>query len=159
MKTLKEHMYEGLLAGQEETMMQGVNASMEVSVVEKLFGKSTTDIWEGIENMRNLLIENNAKVHKTTNKMKWSDKFFIQIDETGNRQCSDFMLLKRYGSNWCVFMINVTEPIERSYHFIVDSWYSRVQPNLSPKVGTMYEVPDSLNHICEKIVDKGEKTR
>ena len=142
----------------ESTLSAGENISMTVATVNKLFGHNTSDIWEGIENLRNLLIENDAKIHKTTNKLKLSDKFFIQLDETGNRQCPDMMLLKRYGSNWYVLMINVTEPISRSYGFYVDSW-SRVQPNLSPKTGTIYEAPDVLIDICKKIIERGEQTR
>ena len=83
-----------------------------------------------IDNFKLALDNANAKIHKTTNRIKNSDNFFIQISPN-HGYAFDFMLFKRYGSNWYIFIIDINNP--KIYSLIVDSWQS-LQPNLSPKL-------------------------
>jgi hypothetical protein len=41
---------------------------------------------------------------------------------------------------------------------MIESWQS-LQPNLSPKVSTIYEVPSNMEKLCDDILNKAEKYR
>ena len=106
-----------------------------------------------IDNFKLALDNANAKIHKTTNRIKNSDNFFIQISPNPG-YAFDFMLFKRYGSNWYIFIIDINNP--KIYSLIVDSWQS-LQPNLSPKNTYLYEVPEQMNDLCTDILHQAKQ--
>ena len=106
-----------------------------------------------IDNFKLSLDNANAKIHKTTNRIKNSDNFFIQITPNPG-YTFDFMLFKRYGSNWYIFIIDMNDP--KIYSLIVDSWQS-LQPNLSPKNAYLYEVPEQMNNLCKDIFHQAKQ--
>ena len=106
-----------------------------------------------IDNFKLALDNANAKIHKTTNKIKNSDKFFIQIPHNPG-YTFDFMLIKRYGSNYYIFTIDINTP--KMYDLRVESWQS-LQPNLSPKISYLYEVPEHMNDLCTDILHQAKQ--
>lgn len=122
-------------------------------LLKGLFLPSKENISITINNFKSALDNANAKIHKTTNRIKNSDNFFIQIPHNA-RDTFDFMLFKRYGSNWHIFIIDMNDP--KIYSLIVDSWQS-LQPNLSPKIAYLYEVPKHMNNLCLNIFDQAKQ--
>ena len=124
-------------------------------LINGLFNHSLENIEDTINTLKNILVKNKAKTYKTTNKIKISDKFFIQIPNSKG-YTYDLMLFKRYGSNWYIFTIDTNA--RRVWSLMVESWQS-LQPNLSPKVSTIYEVPSNMEKLCDDILNKAGKYR
>ena len=118
-----------------------------------LFQSHKEYIQTTIDNFKLALDNANAKIHKTTNKIKNSDKFFIQIPHNPG-DTFDFMLIKRHGSNWSIFTININA--SRMYDLRVESWQS-LQPNISPKITYLYEVPEHMNELCTDIFHQAKQ--
>ena len=122
-------------------------------LLKGLFLPSKEAISITINNFKLALDNANAKIHKTTNRIKNSDNFFIQIPHNPG-YTFDFMLIKRYGSNWYIFIIDMNDP--KIYSLIVDGWQS-LQPNLSPKIAYLYEVPEHMNNLCTDILHQAKQ--
>lgn len=148
MKTL----YESIL--DIEDNIENLNEDPTI-LINGLFNYSLKNIEDTINTLKNILDKNKAKIHKTTNKIKMSDKFFIQIPNSKG-YTYDLILFKKYGSNWYVFTIDTNA--RRVWSLMVESWQS-LQPNLSPKVSTIYEVPSNMEKLCDDILNKAGKYR
>ena len=122
-------------------------------LLKGLFLPSKEDISITINNFKLALDNANARTHKTTNRIKNSDKFFIQIPHNPG-DTFDFMLIKRHGSNWSIFTININA--SRMYDLRVESWQS-LQPNISPKITYLYEVPEHMNELCTDIFHQAKQ--
>lgn len=148
MKTL----YESIL--DIEDNIENLNEDPTI-LINGLFNYLLKNIEDTINTLKNILDKNKAKIHKTTNKIKMSDKFFIQIPNNKG-YTYDLILFKKYGSNWYVFTIDTNA--RRVWSLMVESWQS-LQPNLSPKVSTIYEVPSNMEKLCDDILNKAGKYR
>ena len=122
-------------------------------LLKGLFLPSKEAISIAINNFKLALDNANARTHKTTNRIKNSDKFFIQIPHNPG-DTFDFMLVKRYGSNWYIFIIDMNDP--KIYNLRVESWQS-LQPNLSPKIAYLYEVPEHMYDLCVNILNQAKQ--
>ena len=151
MKTL----IESILGDINTVIDDSDKAIKELELLQGLFHLYKKDISITIDNFKLALDNANAKIHKTTNRIKTSDKFFIQIPHNPG-YTYDFILIKRYGSNWYVFTIDIDVP--KIYNLRIESWQS-LQPNLSPKITYLYEVPEHMNGLCDKILNNAEKYR
>jgi hypothetical protein len=148
MKTLYESIFD------IEDNIENLNEDPTI-LINGLFNYSLKNIGDTINTLKNILDKNKAKIHKTSNKIKMSDKFFIQIPNSKG-YTYDLILLKKYGSNWYVFTIDTNA--RRVWSLMIESWQS-LQPNLSPKVSTIYEVPSNMEKLCDDILNKSEKYR
>ena len=150
--------YESLLGDIEAKMDNGVNNV----IVDMLFDKDINKRRKGFEQLLSLVESYHPKEHKTTAKMKNSDSYFVEFtwpikieDGELTNEILDWIsymqICKQIGSIYRIMRINSTD--DRCVDSIYELSWRYAQPNFNPKAGNtkLYEVPEELNGVFEKI--------
>lgn len=140
-------------------------------LISLLFSKDIQLRSKAFENLLNLITSYNAKQYKTTAKMKNSDSYFIQFSKqfkiengevTGELMphISYIDICKRTGPHdyRTTFINAMDNRFNLNISDYVDRWqYIRFKFNPQSNGCTLYEVPEELNSLFERIQTEASK--
>lgn len=152
------NIYESILDDIETSMNSGVNNI----IIDMIFNKDINKKRQGFKQLLSLVESYHPKRHKTTAKMKDSDSYFVEFTrpikiENGEltNEILDWIgyiqICKRIGSDYRTIYFNASDTRRFDYTHVINWNYTRL--NFNPKAGNtkLYEVPEELNGLFERI--------
>ena len=160
MKSLKE----SLLSDIDVQLNKGQNDI----IIDWLFDKDDLTRQNGIESLYKIVIGTNPKQITSTNKLKLSDKYFIHFSDVrigshNDTVVNNINILKRNNDKYTVLSIigigraSYWKPIA-AYTENFEHW-NRIRSIVMPKDAELYEVPEELNDLFERIQMEAYKHR
>lgn len=159
MKTLYNTIQESLLSDIDTTLARGEHDV----ILSRLFSTNLQQRREALDDLRLMVESYHPKRHLTTAKMKNSDSYFVEfthplkIENGLARDICDWIsyiqICKRNGVFYRTACINASEDRwgDKINVFVLKWDYTRA--NFNPKASNtkLYEVPEKLNDLFEKI--------
>lgn len=160
MKHLQDIVLESLLDDEDEIFDKGKYSGL----ISRIFSKNLDERREAFGDLKSILESHNPTRHKTTNKMKNSDSYFIQFTKSfkiKNGEPTDELMpyisyidiCKRTGShNYRTIFIEASDGLLGRIIDYVETW-QYVRSNFDPrsKGCILYEVPEELNELFRAI--------
>ena len=155
MKTLKE----SLLSDIDITLARGEHDV----ILSRLFGANLQQRREAFNDLRLLVESYRPKHHNTTAKMKNSDSYFVEftwplkIENGLARDICDWIsyiqICKRTGLSYRTVCINASEDRWGDRIAVFELKWDYTRANFNPKASNtkLYEVPEELNSLFERI--------
>lgn len=163
MKNLYKYLKESLLGDMENTLNNGDNIMLASYIIENIFNDNDEIRQKSIEGLYKLVIDNKPKRLNTANKIKNSDKYFIEFSNIRIGSHDDYVInnisiVKKITDNY-YHLVGVTGRKAKHYKNIISykQLWKNVKENLYPKEDELYEVPASLEYIFDKIIINADK--
>ena len=165
MKTLYNTIQESLLSDMDTTLARGEHDV----IISKLFSTNLQQRREAFDELRLMIESYHPKRHMTTAKMKSSDSYFVQftrplkIENGLAREICDYVsyiqICKRTDSSYRTVCIGASDDRFGDKISIFELSWRYTQPNFNPKASNnkLYEVPEELNELFERIQTEASK--
>ena len=159
MKTLYNTIQESLLSDIDTTLARG---AYDV-ILSRLFGTNLQQRREAFDELRLMVESYRPKRHMTTAKMKSSDSYFVQftrplkIENGLAREICDYIsymqICKRIGLSYRTVCIGASEDRFGDRISVFELKWNYTRANFNPKASNtkLYEVPEELNELFERI--------
>lgn len=148
-------LYEGILSDIEDTLNTSDISIKKLSIINDLFHIYKKNILSAIDELNDFLKNQNVKTINYTYKIKSSKHYYVIIPKRYGYS-SNITIIKYDKFGYICFDIDVDRHKTHVLRYIASDNIDLTLNNISVKLSNIYEIPNELNTMFDKIINKAE---